>query len=83
VKKYWFKPKLYGYGFCPISWEGWISTLILLGLLFISAYLNGFLASEIEAKNGLSFVFDVFVVLGIFTALFKDKVRGGLQWRWG
>ena len=83
MKKYWFKPKNYGYGFYPISWEGWISTFTLMGLLFISAYVNGFFISEVGIKNGLSFLFDVLILSGVFTALFKDKVKGGLQWKWG
>ena len=24
---YWFKPKRYGYGATPITWEGWVVTL--------------------------------------------------------
>jgi len=83
MKRYWFKSKSYGYGFHPISWEGWISTLVLVGLLSISAYVNGFFTAEVGIKSGLSFLFDVVIVSGVFTALFKDNVEGGLRWRWG
>jgi len=83
MKKYWFKPKSYGYGFHPTSWEGWVATLILMGLLLILAYVNGFFAPKITTKEGLRFLFDTLIVCGVFTTLFKDKVEDGLQWRWG
>jgi len=83
MKKYWFKPKSYGYGFFPISWEGWVSVLVLIGLLFISAYVNNFFTSEAGLKNGLRYLLDILIISGVFTALFKDKTDGDLQWRWG
>ena len=27
MNKFWFKPKTYGYGAFPITWEGWLLTL--------------------------------------------------------
>lgn len=83
MKKYWFKPKCYGYGFCPSSWEGWIATIVFIGLVFASAYVNGFFSSEIDNKDGVRYLLDLFILSGVFTALFKDSVDGGLQWRWG
>ena len=83
MNKYWFKPKCFGWGFFPISWEGWVATLALLGVLFISIYVNDFSNSEIESKEGLNFLLDLFIIMGVFTALFRDKVEGGLQWSWG
>ena len=83
MKKYWFKSKCYGYGFCPISWEGWIATLVFIGLIFVSAYVNGFFGSEIVTKDGVRYLLDLFILSSVFTALFKDSVDGGLQWRWG
>ena len=83
MKKYWFKPKRYGYGFCPISWEGWLATLFLVGLLFLSAHINNFFTPEIKTENGLMYLLNIFIIAGLFTFLFRNKVEGGLQWRWG
>jgi len=33
MNRYWFKQKKYGYGIKPASWEGAITTLILLGVI--------------------------------------------------
>ena len=83
MKKYWFKPKSYGYGFYPISWEGWVSTFIFILVLLGLSYVNDFFNPEIGLPNGFNFLFGVIVISLIFTTLFKDKVRGGLQWKWG
>lgn len=32
-KKLWFKRKLYGWGWYPCSWEGWLVTLVYAALL--------------------------------------------------
>ena len=34
---YWFKRKLYGYGWVPATWQGWLITFIYLTLVFIFA----------------------------------------------
>lgn len=87
MKKFWFKPKKYGVGFYPISAEGWMATLIFISLLLISAYTDNFLTlkphQQIVPKNGFRFLLDVVMLSGLFTVLFKDRLEGGLQWRWG
>lgn len=82
--KTWFKPKCYGYGFgLPTAWQGWVSLLVLLALLLASAYSNGFFSEEVSLEQGLNFVVDAVIITGLFTVALKDKVEGGLKWRWG
>lgn len=33
--KYWFKAKLFGWGWTPARWQGWAVFLIYLGLVFL------------------------------------------------
>lgn len=86
-QKYWFRPKPFGYGFMPITWEGWLATMILIGLVVLSAYTNGIIPENAEAeptiREALRFVFDISILISVFTALMRDKVRGGLRWMWG
>ncbi|MDP7477394.1 MAG: hypothetical protein QF442_03020, partial [Candidatus Peribacteraceae bacterium] len=62
MAKYWFQPKSYGYGFYPISWEGWLATLVLLIMILLSGWANG-IFSEIgaTAEGGVRFILDVFL----------------------
>jgi hypothetical protein len=32
MAEYWFKPKRYGYGATPVTWQGWAVTRMALAL---------------------------------------------------
>lgn len=83
MKKHWFLPKFYGYGFIPVSWQGWLATFVLLGLIILSAYVNNFFNYQTSTQDGFGFLLDVAVLACLFTILFKDRVKGGLRWQWG
>lgn len=73
--KYWFRPKTYGYGATPSSWEGWLITLFFI--LFI---LSG--AFQIQS-NALQFVVEFFLMVAILMIIIKYKTEGKMRWRWG
>lgn len=82
--KYWFKPKKFGWGFVPISWEGWCLTLILIILLSIAAYTNNIKNSyDLNGKNGLRFILDIIIITFIFSFISKPKTKGKVKWHWG
>lgn len=37
VKKLWFKRKLFGWGWYPASWEGWLVTLLYIALVVLAS----------------------------------------------
>ena len=85
---YWFSPKLIGWGFMPITVEGWIATIIFLALILLSAYSNDLFVKRdkkdfafLRSKQMARFVLDLVLLIALFTLLFADKVEGGLQWR--
>jgi len=82
-QKFWFKPKRYGYGFYPISWEGWLSVLCYLAVLFLAAYTNNLFSCEISTKEGMRFIFDLILITTIASLLFYPKTKGPLKWNWG
>ncbi len=83
MNKYWFKPKRYGYGFYPISWEGYLSILFFLGLIIISAYTNKLFTPILGIKDTISFLFDILIISLLFILFSKNKTKGVLRWRWG
>jgi hypothetical protein len=78
--KYWFVPKLYGWGFVPISWEGWLATLGLIILVYISSKSNGL---ETQSPDSMRFLFDLAILIIVFSLFAKTKTKGRLRWRWG
>lgn len=83
MKKYLFKPKRYGYGFVPISLGGWLATLLLLILVFISAYINNINSEFVTVSQGLRFLLDFIILLGLFTMWAEKYCDGDVRWRWG
>jgi len=84
MNKYWFAPKNYGYGYVPISTEGWITTLglILVGLLL--AYLNNFFNPvRLNFMSSLIFLLEIIILGFIFVKIFEKRCKGKLKWNWG
>jgi len=84
MSKYWFKPKSYGYGFFPVSWEGWLCTIGLVIVILLSGYSNGvFSENQPTNQQFVRFLLDVFIFAGLATFFFEKKMKEPLQWRWG
>ena len=75
LNEYWFKPKKYGYGAYPYTWEGWllmIAYIILLVLIIKNITFNNYLFYISILMWTISIVF-----------LSKEKTKEKWKWRWG
>ncbi|PLW79762.1 hypothetical protein C0585_06030 [Candidatus Woesearchaeota archaeon] len=76
LNEYWFKPKRYGYGAYPITWEGWAVVLVFfLFLVWRSETL-------INIDPG-RFYFEVIVSVIALIWISKLKTEEEWKWRWG
>ena len=79
MSEYWFKPKRYGLGARPSTWEGWaltigyVAALITLGAVF----------GESGGSRPVTFVAIGTALTVIFVGLSWLKTEGGWRWRWG
>ncbi|MBN1493399.1 MAG: hypothetical protein JW938_04565 [Candidatus Omnitrophica bacterium] len=80
---YWFKPKQYGYGLQPITWQGWVATLIFALVIVACGFLTGALLPHATVMQWALFVANVVILIMIFMMLFKDRTDGEVRWRWG
>jgi hypothetical protein len=81
MTQYWFKPKMYGYGATPVTWQGWVVTLAsVLAMVAVTVFLR------LETKSfwGLLAIlaFDV-VAICFLTVVCRRKTEGEWRWRWG
>jgi len=83
MKKHWFQPKLYGYGFVPVTWQGWVCTAILLALVLIVAQVDNIFSKTVSGQDSIRFGIDLLVLVTLFCIFLRNKVEGGLKWRWG
>lgn len=78
---YWFKRKLYGYGWTPATKEGWLVTLAVVAFVFykaISFDMGGY--PESEAMDRV--IVPVFAAVGflVLVCIFKGESP---KWMWG
>ena len=81
----WFKPRRYGYGATPVTWQGWVLTAGAVLLVFAAAWLLiGFdRASPPAAGNVVLFLGVDVVVVAVLWFVSQRTTAGEWRWRWG
>lgn len=75
-KGYWFKRKLYGWGWVPVKWQGWLVVAIGVGILFSGVYVG-----ETDDAPGAAFLgFLLMVAIILFFGYRKGEKP---IWQWG
>jgi hypothetical protein len=79
MSAYWFKPREYGYGATPVSWQGWAITVatmvvVVMSSLVVPALANGAALSAI--------VIDA-LAIAVLIIVSRRKTDGEWRWRWG
>lgn len=83
-KKLWFRAKTYGYGWFPVTWEGWLSIAVWLAgiLIGMRIFARATLADPTNFWLTMYFVTFVSIWTGALVALcLKKGEKPG--WRWG
>lgn len=80
-KKIWFRRKLYGWGWMPITWQGWLVTLVYVAML-IRIFLNIDKNSH-SVSDTLIGYFLPFVLLTIILIIICYKTGEKPRWQWG
>ena len=79
-QKYWFKAKLYGWGWTPATWQGWLVIVIFIGLLILNSRHFSAVYPSSEAVN--SFVLQN-IILVLIVMLICYQTGEKPRWRWG
>lgn len=78
--KLWFRRKLYGWGWTPVTWQGWLLTAGYVGLIVLSARSMDHDASS--QAVALTFTLP-FVLLTLIFLLIAYKKGEKPRWQWG
>ncbi|HRY62841.1 MAG TPA: hypothetical protein P5056_03680 [Candidatus Paceibacterota bacterium] len=77
---YWFRRKLYGWGWTPVKWQGWAVTFGYVAILVA-------LGLSVDSSSSNKEVVDLFILpFIILTALFVRilyKKGESPRWQWG
>ena len=81
--KYWFKRRRYGYGWVPVSYQGWLTITGYLAVLLITS----FTLLKDTTRNTYTPEVNLFILLvAICTAILIVIARAkgpSPKWRWG
>ncbi|MEX1063733.1 MAG: hypothetical protein WD898_03095 [Candidatus Paceibacterota bacterium] len=79
-KHYWFKAKLFGWGWTPASWQGWAVT----GVYLVSIIFFAFTIDEASPASEVFFTFVLPITL-LTIALIRIAYKTGEKprWQWG
>lgn len=82
MNEHWFKPKRYGLGAAPSSWEGWTLVVAYLAGVALAGYFTG-LPTERTGEQPFTFVIITLALTAVFVIVAWRKTEGGWRWRWG
>ncbi|HTH93024.1 MAG TPA: hypothetical protein VL576_00900 [Candidatus Paceibacterota bacterium] len=79
-KKLWFRRKRYGWGWYPVSWEGWVVLLLyVVGMVHFVL-----LSNRQHSVSDALFAFAVpFVILNIVLIMICYQKGERPKWQWG
>ena len=82
MNRYWFRPKRYGYGASPSTWEGWAATVILiLAVISDLRFLPGLFRDAVSGHAVAAVT--AAALVGGFVWLCRVKTDGDWRWRSG
>lgn len=81
---YWFKRKIFGWGWVPVAWQGWLVTIGYVGLILALVFSReeSIPGNPDSGSNVLTFALPIVVLttLLIFIAYKKGEKP---RWQWG
>jgi hypothetical protein len=78
MNTYWFKPREYGYGATPVTWEGWAVTVVTMFIVVLASMLAPVLG---QGRSG-GFTALVVDVLAIAAFIMISRMKTDGEWRW-
>jgi len=75
MNKIWFRRKLYGWGWTPSTWEGWV-VILVWGILIV------LLASNVNYFNIISYLLILVLMSGLLIFVCYKKGEKP-RWQWG
>ena len=83
MTRYWFKPRGYGYGATPVTWESWLATLACVVLLIGSIVAMDLLAGRSNFAAWMVWAAAVAGIVFCFVRVSRRRTDGEWRWRWG
>ncbi len=83
MTRYWFKPKRYGYGATPVTWEGWTITFAAVIVVAGSIGAMNVLVGRSNLAVWLAWAVLILLATLWFVQFCRRRTNGEWRWRWG
>ena len=83
MTQYWFRPKRYGYGATPVTWQGWVVTLAAVVVIAGSIVAMNRFVDRTDAGAWLVWAMLIALATAWFVRFSRRKTEGEWRWRWG
>jgi peptidoglycan biosynthesis protein MviN/MurJ (putative lipid II flippase) len=80
---YWFKPKRYGYGATPTTWQGWAVSAAGAAVIIVATIVMTSMKNPNSPSVWLSYVLVVGSAVVWLVIVSYRKTEGEWRWRWG
>ncbi len=83
MTRYWFRPKRYGYGATPVTWEGWAVTM--LAAIVVAGSIVG-MNLLVDRSDFVAWMIWAALIAGMtfwFVQFSRRRTDGEWRWRWG
>jgi hypothetical protein len=81
MSRFWFRPKTYGYGATPVTWEGWAVVGAYVAVVLTVVLL--LTTRDHISTTWLSAIAVIAVATGAMVFVGRQKTDGDWRWRWG
>ena len=80
TSRFWFRPKRFGYGATPVTWEGWALTLgSALGLGLSLVAMNYW----VDRANVMAWmIWAACAIVGVVVMVIATRAKTDGDWRW-
>jgi hypothetical protein len=82
MARYWFKPRRYGYGATPVTWEGWVLTVAVAAIVAISVVAMNLLADRANFAVWIAWAAIIAAMVISFVRISRQRTDGEWRWRW-
>jgi hypothetical protein len=81
MNEYWFRPKTYGYGAMPVTWEGWAVIGAAVIVIAAAAVLILSFGQHSSSAYIAFFAVEALVIAALWIVC-RRKTDGEWRWRW-
>ena len=81
-KKAWFSAKIYGWGWYPATWQGWMMTLLMVELIILVMLVSLLSGDTARQQLYIAFPFLALIVSTMTTISYRTGEKDRKKWSW-